>query len=51
MSAFVDGVLTVVSAKSSLSQTDYESIDFLESLKEKNLGAVLNDVEMKEMDA
>ncbi len=49
LSSYVDGVVTVFSAKSVLGQLDYDSIEFIESLGEKNLGAILNDVELDDM--
>ncbi len=49
LSSYVDGVITVFSAKSVLGQLDYDSIDFIEGLGEKNMGAVINDVEIKDM--
>jgi len=42
---YADGVVAVFSAKSTIRQTDKESIRFLKSNKEKLIGAVLNNVE------
>lgn len=50
LSADVEGVITVFSAKSSLKQADKESILFIKSLKEKNLGAILNNIEIDDME-
>ncbi len=46
---YVEGVITVFSAKSALSQLDYDSIDFVEDLGDKNLGAIVNDVEIEDI--
>jgi len=45
--SFTDKVLTVFSADSSLGNPDRESIEFIRSLKESFLGAILNKVDMK----
>lgn len=42
---FVEGVVAIYSAKSTLKQTDKETINFLSSLDKKLIGAVLNNVE------
>jgi polysaccharide biosynthesis transport protein len=42
---FVDGVITVFSAKTVLSQSDNKSMEAVQNLNEKNFGAVLNQVE------
>jgi succinoglycan biosynthesis transport protein ExoP len=44
---YVDHVITVFSAESQLKAVDRQSLDFLQSLQEKFLGAVLNRVELK----
>jgi succinoglycan biosynthesis transport protein ExoP len=44
---YVDHVITVFSADSQLKAVDRQSLDFLQSLQEKFLGAVLNRVELK----
>jgi polysaccharide biosynthesis transport protein len=44
---YVDHVITVFSADSQLQAMDRQSLDFLQSLEEKFLGAVLNRVELK----
>ena len=49
LSDFVDGVITVFSAKSILGELDQDSINYLKSLEEKNIGAILNDVEINNM--
>lgn len=45
--SFADKVLAVFSADSTLGNTDRESIDFIKSLKNSFLGAILNKVDMK----
>lgn len=47
---YADGVIAVFSAKSTIGQTDKESIRFLKSNKEKLVGAVLNGVEKDNVD-
>ncbi|MEM6641612.1 MAG: hypothetical protein AAF616_01420 [Bacteroidota bacterium] len=49
LSSYVEGVVTVFSAKSNLDQLDFESIDFIKGLKDKNMGSILNDVELRDM--
>ena len=51
LSQYVDAVVTVFSAKSTIRQTDKESIAFIKSLDSKNIGGVLNDVEVENMDS
>lgn len=41
---YVSAVVSVFSAEHAVTQTDKTSVQFLQSLKEKNLGAVLNNV-------
>ncbi|MEO6290228.1 MAG: AAA family ATPase [Ginsengibacter sp.] len=41
---YADGVISVFSADHAVTQTDKASIQYLQSLKEKNIGAVLNNV-------
>ena len=41
---FVSSVVSVFSAEHAVTQTDKTSIQFLQSLKQKNLGAILNNV-------
>lgn len=45
LAGFVDKVIAVFSANSSIKQPDKDSIDYLSSLDEKFLGAILNNVE------
>ncbi len=47
---YADSVISVVSARSSLRQTDKESINFLQQLNGKFTGAVLNYVELENID-
>ncbi|UYQ95239.1 Wzz/FepE/Etk N-terminal domain-containing protein [Chitinophaga horti] len=47
---YADSVISVVSARSSVKQTDKESLAFLKDLKEKYTGAVLNNVEPGNID-
>ncbi|MGJ3234271.1 exopolysaccharide transport family protein [Marivirga sp.] len=49
ISSFVEGIITIFSAESILKTTDYESIDFIKSLKNKNCGAILNKIEKDNM--
>jgi Mrp family chromosome partitioning ATPase len=44
---YVDKVVTIFSANSVLGATDRESIDFIKSLNDTFLGAILNKVDMK----
>ncbi len=44
---YVDKVVTIFSANSALGSTDRESIDFIKSLNDTFLGAILNKVDMK----
>jgi len=44
---YVDKVVTIFSADSKLGSTDRESIDFIKSLNDTFLGAILNKVDMK----
>lgn len=48
--AFADTMVTVVSAKSTIKQTDKESISFLQSVNGKFTGAILNYVEKGNID-
>jgi len=45
LSEYVDGIITIFSAKSTIKQIDKESITFVKSTGDKNIGAVLNDIE------
>jgi len=47
---YADGVIAVFSARSTIRQTDKESIRFLKSQQEKLIGAVLNIVEEDNID-
>lgn len=49
LSEFADGVITIFSARSVLKTTDYDSIGFINSLGDKNCGAVLNNIEQDNM--
>lgn len=49
LSKYVDGIIAVFSARSTLRQTDKESVQFLKSTGEKFMGSVLNYVEMPSM--
>jgi succinoglycan biosynthesis transport protein ExoP len=51
ISFFVEGVVAVFSAKSVIKQSDRESIEFLTSLDDKWIGAVLNSVKLENMEA
>ena len=51
LSLFVDHVIAVFSAKSTIRQTDKETISFLKSLGDKFLGAVLTQVEKEDVEA
>ena len=51
ISYYVDGVVSVFSAKSVMKQVDRESIEFLRSLGDKWVGAVLNQVKLENMEA
>jgi len=46
---FAERVITVFSAKTAPTQLDYKSIESIQNLGEKNLGAVLNQVEYENM--
>ena len=50
LSTLANGVISVFSAKSSIKQLDFESIDFLENNNGKFLGSILNMVESENMD-
>ncbi|ATL48452.1 hypothetical protein COR50_15490 [Chitinophaga caeni] len=47
---YAESVISVVSAKSTIRQTDKESIQFLQELNGKYTGAVLNNVELQNID-
>ncbi len=47
--SFADKVIQIFSAESIIKQEDRESINYLLTLKEKFLGAILNKVELKEL--
>ena len=51
LSLFVERVIAVFSAKSVIRHSDRETIDFLKSLDDKFLGAVLTQVEKEDVDA
>ncbi len=50
LSANVDGIIAVFSAKSSLGQIDKDSIQYLNSTGDKFVGTILNNVEANNMD-
>ena len=50
LSTLSNGIVSVFSAKSSIKQQDFESIEFLESHNGKYIGSVLNMVESDNMD-
>jgi Mrp family chromosome partitioning ATPase/uncharacterized protein involved in exopolysaccharide biosynthesis len=50
LSKYVDGIISVFSAKSVLRQTDKESIQFLKHTGNKYIGAVLNEVQADNID-
>lgn len=50
LTTWVDGIIAVFSAKSSLGQVDKESIQYLNSTGDKFVGVVLNNVEVNNMD-
>ena len=50
LTEFVEGVVAVFSAKSTLLETDRESIDFLKNNRSKFIGAVLNNVDEQNLD-
>lgn len=50
LSAWVDGIIAVFSAKSSLGQIDKDSIQYLNSTGDKFVGTLLNNVEANNMD-
>jgi polysaccharide biosynthesis transport protein len=50
LSKYVDGVYTVFAADTGISQVDKVSVQFINELKEKNYGAVLNNVIAQNLD-
>jgi len=50
LTQYVDKVVIVISAESSIKQTDVESIGFLQNLNGKFTGAILNNVQTENMD-
>ena len=50
LSKYVDGIISVFSARSVLRQTDKESIQFLKHTGNKFVGAVLNEVQAENID-
>jgi succinoglycan biosynthesis transport protein ExoP len=50
ITAFVEGVLVIFSAKNILGETDRESIAFLKEQRSKFIGAVLNNVDEQNLD-
>lgn len=50
LAAYVDGIIVVFSAKSSLGQIDKDSIHYLKETGDKFVGTVLNNVEVNNMD-
>jgi Mrp family chromosome partitioning ATPase len=47
LAVYAEGVFTVFSAASSVSQADTKSIQFIDSLGDKNRGAILNNVQLE----
>jgi polysaccharide biosynthesis transport protein len=50
LSRYAEGIVSVFSAKSTIRQTDKESLKFLKSDKDKLIGAVLNEIEEENID-
>lgn len=50
LSDFVDGVITVFSAKSEIKEVDFDSLQFLKGLEDKSCGAILNNLELENYD-
>ena len=50
LAQYVDGVIAIFSSKLSLTQVDLESVQFFESLGDKFVGAVLNNVDEEYLD-
>lgn len=50
LTPWVDGIIAVFSAKSSMGQTDKDSVQYLNNTGDKFVGAVLNNVELNNMD-
>jgi hypothetical protein len=46
---YVDMIVPVFSAKSSIKQADQESIEYLEGLRDKLFGSILNKVDTKDL--
>jgi predicted GTPase len=46
---YVDKVIAVFDANTNLNHLDKESINYLKSMKEKMLGAILNKVQLKDL--
>lgn len=51
LSEFVSSVLTVFSAKSVIKQPDLDSIKYLESISSKSIGAILNEIELDNIES
>jgi hypothetical protein len=50
LAAYVDGIIAVFSAKSSMGQVDKDSIQYLKETGDKFVGTVLNYVDENNMD-
>lgn len=50
LSEYVDGIITIFSAKSTIKQIDKESISFIKNLGCKNIGAVLNNIDQENIE-
>ncbi|MEQ9412870.1 MAG: hypothetical protein RIF39_03530, partial [Cyclobacteriaceae bacterium] len=48
---FVDGVVSVFSARASIKQNDLDSISYLKKLNGKLIGAVLNNVKVEDLNS
>ncbi|MEM9680523.1 MAG: hypothetical protein AAF901_09390, partial [Bacteroidota bacterium] len=51
LSEFVESVLTVFSAESVIKQPDLDSIKYLESITSKSIGAILNNVQLENIES
>jgi polysaccharide biosynthesis transport protein len=50
LARYVDGIIAIFSAKSSLNQTDRNSVQFLQRYPDKMMGLILNNVEAENVD-
>ena len=49
LSEYAEGIIAIFSSNSTIKQSDKESISFLSNLTDKNVGAVLNNVEIENL--